>query len=63
MAELEAFVRALDTLEPSIADLPPVKTWRELWVWPAGRSGAGLRHAAAVARCWRDRGGRICRRR
>jgi hypothetical protein len=30
MAELEAFVRALDTLEPSIADSPPVKTWREL---------------------------------
>ncbi|RAP41925.1 hypothetical protein BYZ73_08215 [Rhodovulum viride] len=33
--DLEAVAEAVDRLEPSLAALPPLRTWRGLWTWPA----------------------------
>ncbi|WP_353476355.1 VWA domain-containing protein (plasmid) [Salipiger sp. H15] len=33
--DLRAVTEAIDTLEPSPAKAPPIRGWRELWVWPA----------------------------
>ncbi|MGF1554365.1 MAG: VWA domain-containing protein [Paracoccaceae bacterium] len=35
-ADLVAVAAAIDRLEPSPADAPPIEVWHELWVWPAG---------------------------
>lgn len=33
--DLRAVTAAIDALEPSPAKAPPIRGWRELWVWPA----------------------------
>ncbi|QDL94091.1 VWA domain-containing protein (plasmid) [Paroceanicella profunda] len=33
-ADLRAVAEAIDRLEPSAADAPPIRGWRPLWVWP-----------------------------
>lgn len=44
--DLEAVTRAMDRLEPSLADMPPVRTWRLYWPWCAALAVAAL--AAAL---------------
>lgn len=34
--DLRAVTEAIDSLEPSSAEAPPIRGWRDLWVWPAG---------------------------
>ncbi|WP_237153440.1 VWA domain-containing protein [Oryzibacter oryziterrae] len=34
--DLGAVTAAIDKLEPSLADQPPVSVYRDLWIWPAG---------------------------
>ncbi len=34
--DLRAVTAAIDRLEPSPADAPPIRAWHALWVWPAG---------------------------
>lgn len=33
--DLRAVTASIDSLEPSPAEAPPIRGWRELWVWPA----------------------------
>jgi Ca-activated chloride channel homolog len=34
-ADLQAVTAAIDRLEPSAVKAPPIRAWRELWIWPA----------------------------
>ncbi|MCB1352031.1 MAG: VWA domain-containing protein [Rhodobacteraceae bacterium] len=40
--DLERVTSAIDRLEPSLAAMPPVRTWRFYWPWFAGLAAAGL---------------------
>ena len=35
LADLQDFKRELDLLEPSLVAAPPIRTWRDLWPYPA----------------------------
>ncbi|TJZ84659.1 VWA domain-containing protein [Paracoccus hibiscisoli] len=45
-ADLTAMAEALDRLEPSPGEQPPLRYWRSLWVWPAMLCAACLVLAA-----------------
>ncbi|CAM3568129.1 VWA domain-containing protein [Paracoccus nototheniae] len=45
-ADLTAMAEALDRLEPSPGDQPPLRYWRSLWIWPAALAAACLALAA-----------------
>ncbi|WP_138471585.1 VWA domain-containing protein [Poseidonocella sp. HB161398] len=40
--DLEAVAAAMNRLEPSPSERPPVRTWRLFWPWPAALAAAGL---------------------
>lgn len=44
--DLRTVAAAIDRLEPSPTDAPPIRGWRALWIWPAGAAflflGCGL---------------------
>lgn len=40
--DLRAVTQAIDALEPSALDAPPIRAWREWWIWPAGAALALL---------------------
>lgn len=40
--DLERVATVMDRLEPSLADMPPVRTWRAYWPWFAGLAAACL---------------------
>lgn len=45
-ADLTAMAQALDRLEPSPGERPPLRYWRSLWIWPAMLCAACLMLAA-----------------
>lgn len=45
--DLRAMAATLDALEPDARQRPPVRAWRELWVWPAALALAGMVALAA----------------
>ncbi|TRW97313.1 VWA domain-containing protein [Paracoccus sp. M683] len=47
MADLLAMAHTLDRLEPGSSQRPPLRFWRDLWVWPAGLAALCLLILAA----------------
>ena len=46
--DLRAVTAAIDRLEPSLADAPPIRAWRDFWPWCAAAALAALGLAAAL---------------
>lgn len=50
--DLQAMNAALDQLEPNPSQRPPMRYWRDLWIWPALLSAACLTFIALRRRGW-----------
>ena len=46
--DLRAVTAAIDRLEPSLADAPPIRAWRDFWPWCAAAALASLGLAAVA---------------